>query len=1044
MTPRALPLLLLVGVAVAVVAGFSSGGKDRVLLDQVKVLTLKAGAMTTGRRSSPVPQLKCVGGSAGCRDAPERVQCINQGSDGYDIQWECKADLPARVRFGSVEVVCEGYSYADDPYILAGSCGLEYSLESTGAGQSDGYDRRYSRSYEARHESGGGLGSLLSMIVMGALVFFALRACAGSRTPTGYGNDSTFRPGGGPGGPGAPPPGYPPGGPGCNPSPSAPPGTGTGGGGFWTGLGVGGLLGTLFGRAGRPRYGYGYNQGYGYGMNQGYNPGFQRPRFGGGFGGGGFGSGGGGAGAMPRAASAAASQAKTAPGGAQALDWDAEMRSYLTCTQTVTELEQQGSFTPALLAARRCAQEHPRTPPAFYNLAHARKQSMAFDVLNNMALAYASTNELQFAAAMYEQSLRAPNASAAWEQVLTVAKVEELLPLGLWAAEQNHTSEAMTFFQRVFEGEASSKMRRVAAASLLELLNAGSEPEQKLQRDRILSQALTMGLFQHPQQRPAFLYSQPVLTQAWHEPPAAHERLARELRALAPALVQDVKALQPIDAHLTVRDGEGLAVTGQWDQLVMMRNGHINHQVLSRLSQSGATLFRLLYQYSRDMPKGSCEISFLAQGSALRVANESRAWANGELLLFDDSFEHEVWNNASQPRVILIFDVWHPDLEELQFEERRERRSIWALGRGDAMNMSAKAARSRLVLLGTGPSTCVPNIGCLLGLRGERSPCAVCKEAHTNPISRNKRTNPSMLLQYKAAEADEYTNILFDCGKTFRSQVERFFPKFEVKGLDAILLTHDHADAVLGLDDLRDLQRYVVVKNEETQESTWQVEEPMQVFCSDQTFNRLGQAFPYLVTGESSPRITTGDKSNEDVEAAATAGAASPSEVVDAPSQTGEASTQADPGPVKAGTKEPKRHISQLKWNVVADLDEESKTEDAAFNVHGLEVKPLRLHHGGTYLALGFLFGAHGTRVAYLSDTNGLPARTMRKHTTHFSLPQSLELIRELRPKQTYLVGMSHEFNYHKHNAQLAKLAEAEGLNVAMGYDGLHLDDLAL
>ena len=73
----------------------------------------------------------------------------------------------------------------------------------------------------------------------------------------------------------------------------------------------------------------------------------------------------------------------------------------------------------------------------------------------------------------------------------------------------------------------------------------------------------------------------------------------------------------------------------------------------------------------------------------------------------------------------------------------------------------------------------------------------------------------------------------------------------------------------------------------------------------------------------------------------------------------------------------PFSHISQLKWNVVADLDEESKTEDAAFNVHGLEVKPLRLHHGGTYLALGFLFGAHGTRVAYLSDTNGLPARTM-------------------------------------------------------------------
>ena len=38
-------------------------------------------------------------------------------------------------RFGSVEVVCEGYDYPDDPYILKGSCGLEYTLELTKEGQ---------------------------------------------------------------------------------------------------------------------------------------------------------------------------------------------------------------------------------------------------------------------------------------------------------------------------------------------------------------------------------------------------------------------------------------------------------------------------------------------------------------------------------------------------------------------------------------------------------------------------------------------------------------------------------------------------------------------------------------------------------------------------------------------------------------------------------------------------------------------------------------------------------------------------------------------
>ncbi len=37
-------------------------------------------------------------------------------------------------RLGRVEVVCEGYDYPDDPYILKGSCGLEYTLDYTREG----------------------------------------------------------------------------------------------------------------------------------------------------------------------------------------------------------------------------------------------------------------------------------------------------------------------------------------------------------------------------------------------------------------------------------------------------------------------------------------------------------------------------------------------------------------------------------------------------------------------------------------------------------------------------------------------------------------------------------------------------------------------------------------------------------------------------------------------------------------------------------------------------------------------------------------------
>ncbi|CAM4500002.1 unnamed protein product [Leuciscus chuanchicus] len=109
---------------------------DAVLLRDVQVLTLYRGRYTTARRSSPVLQLQCAGGTAGCGSfVPEVVQCYNRGSDGIDTQWECKADMDNLYRFGRVEVSCEGYSSPNDAYVLKGSCGLEYTLELTAEGK---------------------------------------------------------------------------------------------------------------------------------------------------------------------------------------------------------------------------------------------------------------------------------------------------------------------------------------------------------------------------------------------------------------------------------------------------------------------------------------------------------------------------------------------------------------------------------------------------------------------------------------------------------------------------------------------------------------------------------------------------------------------------------------------------------------------------------------------------------------------------------------------------------------------------------------------
>jgi len=54
-------------------------------------------------------------------------------------------------------------------------------------------------------------------------------------------------------------------------------------------------------------------------------------------------------------------------------------------------------------------------------------------------------------------------------------------------------------------------------------------------------------------------------------------------------------------------------------------------------------------------------------GCGFRVGSETRAWRKGEAWVFDDTVEHEAWNDSDAPRTILICDVWNP---YLSLEER--------------------------------------------------------------------------------------------------------------------------------------------------------------------------------------------------------------------------------------------------------------------------------------------------------------------------------------------------------------------------------------
>lgn len=53
-------------------------------------------------------------------------------------------------------------------------------------------------------------------------------------------------------------------------------------------------------------------------------------------------------------------------------------------------------------------------------------------------------------------------------------------------------------------------------------------------------------------------------------------------------------------------------------------------------------------------------------GCGFRVGGEVRQWEEGKLLIFDDSIEHEAWNDGGSDRIILIFDAWRPELDEAE------------------------------------------------------------------------------------------------------------------------------------------------------------------------------------------------------------------------------------------------------------------------------------------------------------------------------------------------------------------------------------------
>ena len=148
----------------------------------------------------------------------------------------------------------------------------------------------------------------------------------------------------------------------------------------------------------------------------------------------------------------------------------------------------------------------------------------------------------------------------------------------------------------------------------------------------------------------------------------------------------------------------------------------------------------------------------------------------------------------------------------------------------------------KMILMGTGTSHGVPVIAC---------DCAVC----TSTDSKNKRLRSSAYVTNKVNEND-YVSIVIDVGPEFRIQALRS----KIKKLDAILLTHAHADHLHGLDDIHVFSHTVSASGNETAGNG------LPVYASSETLDVVKLHFDYIFKqtqkGGGKPKIILNDIDN--------------------------------------------------------------------------------------------------------------------------------------------------------------------------------------
>ncbi|KAH0457377.1 hypothetical protein IEQ34_012692 [Dendrobium chrysotoxum] len=322
---------------------------------------------------------------------------------------------------------------------------------------------------------------------------------------------------------------------------------------------------------------------------------------------------------------------------------------------------------------------------------------------------------------------------------------------------------------------------------------------------------------------------------------------------------------------------------------------------------------------------------------------------------------------------------------------------------------------SSLIFLGTGCSSAVPNARCLI--LPTDPPCQVCSQSLSLPPEKNPnyRCNTSLLIDY-VDENGAHKYILIDVGKTFREQVLRWFTHHKIPRVDSIILTHEHADAVLGLDDIRAVQPF----------SPTNEIDPTPIYLTQHAMESLAEKFPYLVKkklkeGEEVRRVAQLDWRIIESDCAKPF-ISSGLEFVPLPVMHGEDYVCLG---FLFGKQSRTAYISDVSRFPATTEHLISKAGGGQLDLLILDT----LYKSAWYGLLSFI---PGFLTNLLFEQKG-------SHNTHFCLQQSLDAVNRIRPKQALFIGMTHEFDHHKDNKALAEWSNREGIPVQLAHDGMRI-----